>query len=61
MCRRKRGDEVGAGEVLAEVHARDEASADAAVRELLAAFDIGDERPQERSILLDVLSSVTTA
>ena len=27
VCRRKRGDEVGAGELLAEVHARDEASA----------------------------------
>jgi pyrimidine-nucleoside phosphorylase len=61
MCRRKRGDEVAAGEVLAEVHARDEASANAAVDELLAAYDIGDERPQERSILLDVLASSPVA
>ena len=61
LCRRKRGDEVSAGEVLAEVHARDEASAAEAVREVLAAYDVGPEQPQQRSILLDVLSSATTA
>ena len=43
VCRRKRGDEVGAGDVLAEVHARDEASAAEAVREVLAAYEIGDD------------------
>src|SRR5262249_48126359 len=59
VWRRKRGDEVAAGEVLAEVHARDEASAADAVREVLAAYDIGDEAPHGRSILLDVLSSAT--
>jgi pyrimidine-nucleoside phosphorylase len=58
VCRRKRGDEVAAGEVLAEVHARDEKSAAAAVSEVLAAYELADERPQPRSILLDVLSSV---
>jgi pyrimidine-nucleoside phosphorylase len=56
VCRRKRGDEVGAGEVLAEVHARDEASAAAAVREVLAAYDVGAEQPQARPILLEVVS-----
>jgi pyrimidine-nucleoside phosphorylase len=61
MCRRKRGDEVAEGEVLAEVHARDEASAGEAVSELLAAYDIGDERPHERSILLDVVASSVAA
>ena len=60
VCRRKRGDEVGSGEVLAEVHARDEASAAEAVRAVLAAYDIGDDAPQTRSILLDVLSSAPT-
>jgi pyrimidine-nucleoside phosphorylase len=60
LCRRKRGDEVRAGEVLAEVHARDEKTAADAVRELLAAYEIGDEQPPTRSILLDVLSSVPT-
>jgi pyrimidine-nucleoside phosphorylase len=59
LCRRKRGDEVSAGEVLAEVHARDEASAAAGVREVLAAYDIGAQ-PHARSILLDVLSSAAT-
>jgi pyrimidine-nucleoside phosphorylase len=61
ICRSKRGDEVGAGEVLAEVHARNEASAAEAVRAVLAAYELGDERPSARSILLDVLSSVSTA
>ena len=58
VCRRKRGDEVGAGEVLAEVHARDETSAAEAVREVLAAYQLGEKPPQRRSILLDALSSV---
>jgi pyrimidine-nucleoside phosphorylase len=61
LCRRKRGDQVRAGEILAEVHARDEASAAEAVREVLAAYEIGDEQPQMHSILLDVLSSVPAA
>ena len=60
VCRRKRGDEVGAGELLAEVHARGEQTAAEAVREVLAAYELGDERPPARSILLDVLSSVPT-
>ena len=47
--------------MLAKVHARDEASAADAVREILAAYDIGDEQPPARSILLDVLSSAATA
>ena len=61
LCRRKRGEKVNAGEVLAEIHARDEASAAAAVREILAAYDIGAEQPQARPILLDVLSSAAGA
>src|SRR5207248_11030835 len=56
LCRRKRGEEVSAGEVLAEVHARDETSAAAAVREVLAAYDIGAGQPQARPILLEVLA-----
>jgi pyrimidine-nucleoside phosphorylase len=61
VLRRKRGDEVGAGELLAEVHARDEASATEAVREVLEAYEVGDEGPPTRSILLDVLSSRSPA
>ena len=61
VCHRKRGDNVGAGELLAEVHARDDASAAEAVRAVLANYELGDARPQTRSILLDVLSSVSAA
>jgi pyrimidine-nucleoside phosphorylase len=61
VCRRKRGDAVGDGEPLAEVHARDDASASTAVREVLDAYELGDEAPPERPILLDVLSSVVPA
>jgi pyrimidine-nucleoside phosphorylase len=61
VCRRKRGDEVSVGEVFAEVHARDEDSAAEAVKEVLAAYELGDRRPQTRSILLDVLSSSPSA
>jgi pyrimidine-nucleoside phosphorylase len=53
---KKRGDVVAAGEALAEVHARDEPGAAAAVDEVLAAYQISDEEPQERNVILDVLS-----
>ena len=43
VCLRKRGDRVEAGELLAEVHARDEAAAAAAVAEVAAAYELGDE------------------
>ncbi|MCP9487346.1 MAG: thymidine phosphorylase [Gaiellaceae bacterium MAG52_C11] len=56
VCHAKRGQQVEPGDVLAEVHARDEAGADAATAEVLAAYDFGDAAPAERSILLDVVS-----
>jgi pyrimidine-nucleoside phosphorylase len=56
-CLRKRGDAVAAGEPLAEVHARDEAGAERAVAEVRAAYTIGDEPPQSRRIVLDVVTS----
>ncbi len=56
VCLRKRGDEVEAGAVLAEVHARDETSADEAVREVLAAYELADEPPRAPGIVLDVLA-----
>jgi pyrimidine-nucleoside phosphorylase len=55
VCHAKRGAEVSAGETLAEVHARTEASADEAVREVLAAYELGDERAPERDVLLEVV------
>jgi pyrimidine-nucleoside phosphorylase len=54
-CLRKRGDAVAAGEVLAEVHARDEAAAAAAVSEVLAAYELADEAPPVRPIVLETI------
>ena len=53
VCRRKRGDEVDAGDVLAEVHARDAASAVEAEEAVLAAYELSDEPPRERKIVLE--------
>jgi pyrimidine-nucleoside phosphorylase len=55
LCRCKRGDVVDAGEVLAEVHARDDASADLAVREVAAACELGDSAPAAHPVLLEVI------
>ena len=54
VCVRKRGEEVAAGESLAEVHARDVRAAEAAEVALLAAYEIGDE-PEPRPLVLDVI------
>jgi pyrimidine-nucleoside phosphorylase len=56
VCRAKRGDAVEAGQPLAEVHARSAAAAETALREVLAAYVIGDEAPPERPVLLEVIS-----
>ncbi len=56
LCFAKRGDEVLAGDDLAEVHARDEASAVAAVEAVLSAYTIADEAPAARGIVLEVIS-----
>jgi pyrimidine-nucleoside phosphorylase len=55
MCLKKRGDEVAARDVLAQVHARNEESASTAIEAVLAAYELGDESPQEHGILLDVV------
>src|SRR5262249_53841083 len=54
VCRAKRGDRVENGETLAEIHARDDAAAEAVQAELLAAYEIGDE-PEPRPLVLDVI------
>ena len=41
---------------MAEVHARDEASAHHAVDEVKACYRIGDAEPKRRPIVLDVVS-----
>lgn len=56
-CLAKRGDRVEAGEPLAEVHARDDASADDAVVHVRAAYTLADEAPPERPLLLEVIES----
>jgi pyrimidine-nucleoside phosphorylase len=55
VCRKKRGDEVAAGDMLAEVHAADDASAEAAAAEVLAAYELGEEPPRPRPIVLDTI------
>jgi pyrimidine-nucleoside phosphorylase len=54
VCLRKRAEEVAAGDPLAEIHARDEAAAEAAEAALLAAYEIGDE-PEPQPLVLDVI------
>jgi pyrimidine-nucleoside phosphorylase len=56
LCFAKRGDTVLAGDDLAEVHARDDASAQVAEDAILAAYTIADEAPAPRGILLEVIS-----
>ena len=56
ICRAKRGDAVVAGDVLAEVHARDEASALAGATAVQAAYALGAELPHDHGILLDVVA-----
>jgi len=56
LCFAKRGDTVFAGDDLAEVHARDEVSAQAAADAILAAYTIADEVPAARGIVLEVMS-----
>jgi pyrimidine-nucleoside phosphorylase len=56
VCLAKRGDHVAAGDVLAEVHAADDRSADAAAEAVLAAYEIGDMEPRKHDIVLDVIT-----
>ena len=55
VCRKKRGDAVDEGEPLAEIHARDEPSAEQAATGVLAAYELADELPRARPIVLDTL------
>jgi pyrimidine-nucleoside phosphorylase len=55
VCLRKRGDEVATGEPLAEINARDEASAEQAAADVLAAYTLASKAPHERPVLLEVV------
>jgi pyrimidine-nucleoside phosphorylase len=56
VCRAKRGDRAAKGDVLAEVHARTDAAADAAVAAVLDAYELSDEEPKHHGIVLDVIA-----
>ena len=56
VCRAKRGDRVGPGDVLAEIHARDEESAATAAAEVAAAYELADEPPRPRPIVLETIA-----
>jgi pyrimidine-nucleoside phosphorylase len=56
VCVKKRGDSVTSGEMIAVVHARDDASAARAADEVLAAYAFGEESPPERPIVLETIS-----
>ncbi|HJS70437.1 MAG TPA: hypothetical protein VJ744_06475, partial [Gaiellaceae bacterium] len=56
VCLAKRGDRVEPGSPIAEVHARDQESAERAVNEVTAAYSIVGEEPERRPIVLEVLS-----
>jgi thymidine phosphorylase len=55
LCLKKRGDAVEQGEPLAEIHARDERTAEEAAAEVLAAYAIGDEPVPVQPVLLEAL------
>jgi len=55
VCRAKRGDEVEPGQLLAEIHAREEAAASAVGPALLAAYEIGDKPEPRRPLVLEIL------
>jgi pyrimidine-nucleoside phosphorylase len=56
LCRAKRGDRVGAGDVLAEVHARDEDAAASGVAEVAAAYALGNTPPEAIGVILETLT-----
>jgi pyrimidine-nucleoside phosphorylase len=55
VCRKKRGDAVEEGEPLAEIHAADQHAANEAAAEVSAAYELGDEPPRARHIVLDTI------
>jgi pyrimidine-nucleoside phosphorylase len=56
VCLKKRGDTVAEGELLAEIHARDNASAEQAEAEVLAAYELADDPPPVVPLVLEVLT-----
>ena len=54
-CFAKRGDEVQAGQPLAEIHARDDVAADRAAERVRELVSIADEPQPPRAIVLETL------
>jgi pyrimidine-nucleoside phosphorylase len=54
-CLKKRGDGVERGEPLAEVHAGTDAAAERAQHEVLAAYRLGEDRPEPVPIVLETI------
>jgi pyrimidine-nucleoside phosphorylase len=55
VCHAKRGDTVAAGDVLATVHARDDASAETAAAVVRAAYQIGERASGRHDVVLEVI------
>jgi pyrimidine-nucleoside phosphorylase len=55
VCRAKRSDRIEEGDVLAEIHAGDEASAEVAGAEVAAAYELGEEAPRPVPIVLETI------
>jgi pyrimidine-nucleoside phosphorylase len=56
VCRKKEGDRVAAGDVLAVVHAREEGAAAEGSRQVLDSYELADEPRVSRPVVLDYLS-----
>jgi pyrimidine-nucleoside phosphorylase len=57
VCLKKRGDSVEEGEPLAEIHARDDASAEQAAAAVLRAYELGDQAPEPTPIVIDTIGA----
>jgi pyrimidine-nucleoside phosphorylase len=55
-CLKKRGDAVREGEPIAEVYARTDEAAERARTEVLAAYDLGEDAPPPRPIVLETIA-----
>ena len=55
LCHVKRGQTVRKGQLLADVHARDDASAARAADAVLSAYELGNKPPRAHGILLEVV------
>jgi pyrimidine-nucleoside phosphorylase len=55
-CLKKRGDAVAEGEPLAEIHARTAESAEQAETEVVAAYEVGEDAPAARPIVLETIT-----